>query len=70
VFGPGTLPKEIVARLNRAINKSLADPEVREKLMQQGLEVESMTSEGFAALVRADVGRWAKIIREAGLRAE
>lgn len=70
VFGPATLPKNIIARLNRAINKSLADREVREKLVQQGLEVESMTSEGFATVVRADVGRWAKIIRETGVRAE
>jgi tripartite-type tricarboxylate transporter receptor subunit TctC len=70
VVGPATLPKDIVARLNRAINKSLADREVREKLVQQGLEVESMTSEGFATVVRADVGRWAKIIRETGVRAE
>ena len=70
VFGPGTLPREIVARLNRATNKSLADRDVREKLSQQGLEVEPMTSEAFATVVRADVGRWAKIIRETGVRAE
>jgi tripartite-type tricarboxylate transporter receptor subunit TctC len=68
VFGPGTLPKPLVARLNAAVNSSLADAGVREKLAQQGMEVQSMTSDEFTAIVRADVARWGKIIRELGVR--
>jgi len=70
MFGPGTLPKPLGARLNSAVNISLADAGIREKLAQQGLEVQSMTSDQFSGTVRADVARWGKIIREIGVRGE
>jgi len=70
MFGPGALAKPLVARLNSAVNASLADAGLREKLAQQGLEVQSMTSEQFAEIVRGDVARWEKIIRELGIRGE
>jgi len=70
MFGPGALPKPLIARLNSAVNRVLADAGVREKLAQQGLEVQSMKSEQFAGIVRADVTRWEKIIRELGVRGE
>jgi tripartite-type tricarboxylate transporter receptor subunit TctC len=70
VFGPAALPRELAVRLNQAINKTLADAGVRDRLAQQGLEAQAMTSEQFAELVRADVARWGKIIREVGVRAE
>jgi tripartite-type tricarboxylate transporter receptor subunit TctC len=43
---------------------------VREKLAQQGLEVHTTTSDQFTGIVRADVTRWGKIIRELGVRGE
>ena len=70
IFGPGTLPKPLVARLNSAVNTSLAEAGIREKLAQQGLEVQSMTSDQFSGIVRADVARWGKIIGELGVRGE
>jgi len=70
MFGPGALPQERIARLNSAVNRALADAGVREKLAQQGLEVRAMTSGQFTEIVRADVTRWGKIIRELGVRAE
>jgi tripartite-type tricarboxylate transporter receptor subunit TctC len=70
MFGPGTLPKPLAARLNSAVNTSLADAGIREKLTQQGLEVQSMTNDQFAGIVRADVARWGKIIRALGVRGE
>jgi tripartite-type tricarboxylate transporter receptor subunit TctC len=70
LFGPGTLPKELVSRLNRSANKTLDDATVRANLAQQGLEVETMTSERFATIVRADIARWGKIIRQTGVRPE
>jgi len=70
MFGPGTLPKPLVARLNTAVNNALADAGLGEKLAQQGLEVQAMTSGQFSEIVRADVTRWGKIIRELGVRGE
>jgi tripartite-type tricarboxylate transporter receptor subunit TctC len=70
MFAPDTLPKTLVARLNRASNRILAEPAIRDQLAQQGLEVQTMTSEQFAAILRADVTKWGEIIRKAGVRAD
>ncbi len=70
MFGPGTLPKEQIARLNAAVNKALAEAGLGEKLAQQGLEVHAMASDQFREIVRGDVARWGKIIRELGVRGE
>jgi tripartite-type tricarboxylate transporter receptor subunit TctC len=70
VFGPGTLSKELTVRLNRAVDKALTDPDVRGRLAQQGLEARAMTSVEFADIVRNDLARWGKIIREVGVRAD
>jgi tripartite-type tricarboxylate transporter receptor subunit TctC len=70
MFAPATLPKTLVARLNRASNRILAEPAIRDQLAQQGLEVQTMTSEQFAAILRADVTKWGEIIRKAGVRAD
>ena len=70
VFAPATVPKALAERLHHATAKTLAGPEVRERLAQQGLEHQQMTREQFADLVRADVAKWGKFIRDAGVRAE
>ena len=70
VFGQGTLPRELVIRLNVSVNKVLEDAAVRDKLAQQGLEVHAMDSARFAELLRADVARWGKIMRDLGIRAD
>jgi tripartite-type tricarboxylate transporter receptor subunit TctC len=70
LFGPGMLPRELVVRLNVSVNNALQDAAVHEKLTQQGLEVHAMDSARFAELLRADVARWGKIIRDLGLRAD
>jgi tripartite-type tricarboxylate transporter receptor subunit TctC len=70
IFGPATMPKELVARLHQTVNKTLANAEMAEKLAHQGLEVGAMTSGEFARIVRSDLARWGKIIRDTGVRAE
>jgi tripartite-type tricarboxylate transporter receptor subunit TctC len=70
VFGPGTLSTELTVRLNRAVDKALTDPDVRGRLAQQGLEARAMTSVEFADIIRNDLARWGKIIREVGVRAD
>ena len=70
VFGPATLPKRLIARLNQATNRILTEPAIREQLAQQGLEVQAMTSEQFGVILRSDIIKWGKIIRDAGVRAD
>ena len=70
IFAPASLPKPIAARLSEATAKALSETQVRERLAQQGIEYRAMSREQFADLVRADVAKWGKFIRDAGVRAE
>jgi tripartite-type tricarboxylate transporter receptor subunit TctC len=68
VFATGGTPKPIVDRLNAEIRRIVATPEVTGSLLAQGAEPASDTPEEFAAIVRADVVKWAKIVKETGAK--
>ena len=70
VLVPAHTPPAIVTRLSSSMQKALANRDVREKLGQQGVEVESSTPEAFGKLVRNDVEKWRKIITTAKIKAE
>jgi tripartite-type tricarboxylate transporter receptor subunit TctC len=59
-----------VQYLASVANKALSQKDLRDRLSQQGLEVELMAPEKFAGVLKSDVARWGKIIREAGIKAE
>ena len=64
-YGPKGLPADIVARVNKAANEALADPEVKEKLSRLGIEPAAPgTPEQFAKMVAADAAKWKKIVVE------
>lgn len=69
-FAPAGTPPSTVKKLHAAINKVLSDPDVASKLAQQGLEVQTMTREQFAAIVTADIAKWGSTIRTLGIKAE
>ena len=66
MFVPAGTPKPIVAQLNAAIAKALESKDVQERLAGVGCEPYKSTSEQFAQLVRDDLPRWAKIVKESG----
>ncbi len=68
IVGPANLPKEVVAKLNADLNKVLKDPELRKKLGDQGADVAGSTPEQFATLIRDDMARWGKIVKESNAR--
>jgi tripartite-type tricarboxylate transporter receptor subunit TctC len=68
VFGPAKLPAAITTKLNSAIVAALNDPGLREQLQTEGATPAGGGAEDFAAFVRADVKRWAPIVRESGAR--
>jgi len=70
VWGPPGLPDAIVARLNGEINRWLALPEVKAQFTSLGYETQPGTPVDFARFVREDSERSAKIIRDAGIKAE
>ena len=68
VFGPASLPRPMVTWLNATLNRILAEPAMRQRLADTGLEVETSTPEGLQRTVIEDIARWGKVIREARIR--
>jgi len=67
---PSKTPPEIVRRLNAAINAGLADPAIKAKLDNLGVEPMVMTPAEFQNFIAGDVDKWAKVIRYAAIKAE
>jgi tripartite-type tricarboxylate transporter receptor subunit TctC len=73
LFAPKGTPPDIVGRLNAAMVAALADPKVRTRFADLGLDVasrEQQTPEGLAAFHKADMEKWWPIIKAAGIRGE
>jgi tripartite-type tricarboxylate transporter receptor subunit TctC len=70
VLAPAGTPREIIQRLNVEIVKILQSPEVKERFVKQGVDVQTGTPEQFDAFVKSEVARWAKVIKDAGIRAD
>ena len=68
VLVPAGTPKEIIDKLYREIARVLALPEVRERLAAIGYTPVGNTPEEFSAQLKRDVARWAKVIRDAGIK--
>ncbi len=59
-----------IERINSEIRKVLARPDVRERLAVLGAETVASTPQEFGAFIKADIAKWAKLVREAGIKAE
>ncbi len=69
-FAPKGTPKEVIARLNTEINKILADPPTRQKLLDAGANVSQSSTEEFAAFVKAETEKYERIIKITGVKAD
>jgi len=70
LIGPKGMPAELVKQLNAACNSALQDPEVKDKILSQGNELGGGTPEQFAALIKSEAPRWAKVVRDAKIEPE
>jgi len=71
IVAPAGTPKEIIARLAIEMHAAAADPAVRKRLAAISMEAASDSSpEQFGALIRSELERWAKFVRESGIRAD
>ena len=67
---PAAAPRDIVNRLNADINKALAQPDLRQQLAAQGIDVVGGTPEQFADHVRKETAKWADVVRRSGAKAD
>ncbi|MDA8257211.1 MAG: tripartite tricarboxylate transporter substrate binding protein [Betaproteobacteria bacterium] len=68
IVAPAGTPKEIVAKLNRAIVEIVATKEFSDRISAQGFEPESSSPEEFAELIQRDILKWAKVIKDSGAK--
>lgn len=70
VMAPAGTPRPIIDRLHAEIVKIVTSAEVREKFAKQGVEVRPNTPDEFNQYLKSEVDRWAKVVREAGIKAD
>lgn len=69
IMVPAGTPREIISRLHQEIVKVVQSPEIRSRLASEGAAVAGTTPEQYAKVIRSDVEKWARIIKDLGLRA-
>ena len=69
IFAPAGTPKDIVVRLNAELVKIIALPDIRERLDSLGVDPVANTSEEFAVFQKAEITKWAKVIKDANIKA-
>ena len=70
LLAPSGTPAPLVARLNAALIAVLKQPEVRDKLVGLGLDVEVSTPQQFADFIKSEIAKYAKVVRAAGVRVD
>ena len=68
VVAPAGTPRPVIDRLNAEIIKALNTPEVKQRLSEDGADLETTTPEGLAAFVRAELPKWAKAVKDSGAK--
>jgi tripartite-type tricarboxylate transporter receptor subunit TctC len=66
----GATPKDIVAKLNKAVVEVLNSPELKERMAAQGADVVGDSPEQFGTFLRDEKVRWAKIVKDSGVKVE
>ena len=70
LVAPTGTPREVIQKLNAEVVRILAMPDVRERFLAQGVEPVGSTPEQFADHIRGQMAKWAKVVADAGVKAE
>ena len=70
VLAPAATPKDIVAKLAADINKAMREPDVKARLEQVGTQLRELSPDEFGAFMRAELGKYAKLVKDANIRLE
>jgi len=68
LLAPAGTPKEVISKLNAEFNKALKLPELSKRLSDEGADPAGGTPEQFAALIRDEIPRWGKVVKESGAK--
>lgn len=70
LLGPARLPASVVTSVNTELNKALNSPDLRKKLEDQGLDVTPASAEQFGKLIRSDIVKWGRVVKESGAKVD
>ena len=70
VLAPAGTPRPIVNKLHGEFVKALNQPDVKQRLEMLGFEIVASTPDAFAAYIKTEIARWAKVVKASGARAE
>ena len=68
VLGPKALPKEIVARWNREIDRIVQLPDVKERMAGDGMEPAGGAPERVREVLKRDIAKWQKVVKTANIK--
>jgi tripartite-type tricarboxylate transporter receptor subunit TctC len=69
-LAPAGTPRSVIDRLNGEMVRILRTPEVSERLSPMGLEILATSPDEFAQVIKADAAKWAKVVKDAGIKAD
>jgi tripartite-type tricarboxylate transporter receptor subunit TctC len=67
IFAPAGTLTEVIATLNRALHTVLAIPDVKQRMLDLGIEARASTPEELRARLEADIAKWGEVIAKAGI---
>lgn len=67
VFARTGTPKDIIDTLNRGLQEAVAEPDVKHRALEMGIEAKGSTPEELGARLRSDIEKWTKVIERAGI---
>ena len=71
ILAPAGTPREIVTKLHTAVLRTMQDPDIKKRFLDDGAEITlSATPEDFGNMVRGEVTKWARVVKEARIQAE
>ncbi len=70
LLAPAGTPKDVITRLNAEFNKALQNADLRKALGDQGADAAGGTPEQFAAVIRDDIPRWGKVVKDSGAKVD
>jgi len=70
LLAPARTPRAIVDKVNAAVSRALELPDVKQRMADVGFEIVGGSPDDFAKLIRAEIPRWNKVVKEAGIRGE
>jgi tripartite-type tricarboxylate transporter receptor subunit TctC len=70
LLAPAGTPKDVIAKLNAEFNKALKLPELNKRLSDEGADPAGGTPEEFAKLIKDEIPRWGKVVKDSGAKVD